>query len=128
MPNGTACRNCSQRIHSLLAARLIISDMTRQPIADDLAELLASHHRRLHGAAGPPADDDVGAGDRGDGNPQVAVQDEECEQQDERAQRGLRAQARHEDAPIADGAEPEPLHEEVDEVRQDDKGNERYQR
>ena len=31
-PNGTACRNWSQRIHSLLPARAIISDTTSEPI------------------------------------------------------------------------------------------------
>ena len=31
-PNGTPCRNWSQRIHSLLPARLIISDTTSEPM------------------------------------------------------------------------------------------------
>ena len=42
--------------------------------ADDLANLLAPDHRRLHGARGARADDDVGARDGRDGDPQVAVE------------------------------------------------------
>ncbi len=87
---------------------------------DDLAYLLAPNHRRLHGTRSARADEDVRARDRRHRDPQVAVEHREREAQDEGEERRLGPQARHIDLAIPDGAEPQPLDEERDEIGQDD--------